>query len=102
LLLTDVNQEFNKMRLCLTLKAPKEGQDNFFLWSMIVLPILAEVAYIFDTYYNLSTFSHHPYAGLFSTLLVVFTYLRYSVPIESTKMLALYYIISLFMFYGVY
>jgi len=92
LLLTHVNQEFNKMRLRLTLKAPKEGQDNFFLWNMVVLPILAEVAYIFDAYYNLSTFSHHPYAGLFSTLLVVFTYLRYSAPIESTKMLVLYYI----------
>jgi len=90
------------MRFRLTLKAPREGQDNFFLWSMVILPIVAEGAYIFDAYYNLSALTHHPYAGLFSTVLVVFTYLRYAAPIESTKMLALYYIISLFMFYGVY
>ncbi len=77
----------------LTLKEPNEGQDNYFLWSMVILPIVAECAYIFDGYYAISRSNNRHYAGLFSTILVVFTYLRYAAPIESRKILALYYII---------
>ena len=80
--------------LRLTLKGPKTGQDNFFLWSMIILPIIAEGAYIYDAYYYLANFSLiHRYQGLLSTILVVFTYLRYCAPIESSKMLGIYYIL---------
>jgi hypothetical protein len=81
-------------RFRLTLKAPAAGQDNFFLWSMVILPFIAEGSYIFDAYYYLSHFDFiHPYQGLLSTILVVFTYLRYCVPIESSKMLAIYYVL---------
>jgi hypothetical protein len=81
-------------RFRLTLKAPHAGQDNFFLWSMVILPIIAEGSYIFDAWYY---FSHdtvsHSYQGLLSTILVVFTYLRYCVPIESPTILLWYYIL---------
>lgn len=52
-------------RWFLTEKWPREGRDNFFLWSMVILPILAQGAYIFDAYYYLThqclrglTFNH--------------------------------------------
>jgi len=77
----------------LTLKTPDEGQDNFFLWSMVILPIVADIAYIYDAYYFLSQKLTHHYEGLFSTILVVFTYLRYCAPIESPRILAIYYIV---------
>lgn len=91
-----LNEAVEKMpaRLRLTLEAPHAGQDNFFLWSMVILPIIAEGAYIFDAWYFLSHYSLlHSYNGLLSTILVVFTYLRYCAPIESHKMLAVYYVI---------
>ena len=78
----------------LTLEAPHAGQDNFFLWSMVILPIVAEGSYIFDAWYFESHFSLlHSYNGLLSTILVVFTYLRYCAPIESRKILAAFYIL---------
>jgi hypothetical protein len=82
------------MRFRLTLEAPNDGQDNFFLWSMVVLPVIAEGAYIFDAhFYDPDQYIVHRYQGLLSTILVVFTYLRYCAPIESRKILAMYYII---------
>ena len=81
------------VRYRLTLKAPRVGQDNFFLWSMVILPIIAEGSYIFDAWYFLSHYSvKHSYQGLVSTILVVFAYLRYCVPIESPKILTIYYV----------
>jgi hypothetical protein len=81
-------------RFRLTLKAPAAGQDNFFLWSMVILPFIAEGSYIFDAYYYFTHFGViHRYQGLVSTILVVFSYLRYCAPIESSKMLAIYYIL---------
>ena len=71
----------------------REGQDHFFLWSMIILPVLAQAAYIFDAFYYLA---HHTktnaYEGLLSTILIVFAYLRYCSPIECRRKLFLYYI----------
>ncbi|CAF1462883.1 unnamed protein product [Adineta steineri] len=81
-------------RFRLPLRAPKEGQDSFFLWSMVILPIVADGSYIFDAYYYLFHDAHiHRYQGLISTILVVFTYLRYCVPIASHRILASYYIL---------
>ncbi|CAF1359077.1 unnamed protein product [Adineta steineri] len=81
-------------RFRLPLRAPKEGQDSFFLWSMVILPIVADGSYIFDAYYYLFHDAHiHRYQGLISTILVVFTYLRYCVPIASHRILAGYYIL---------
>jgi hypothetical protein len=60
---------------------------------MVILPVLAEGAYIFDAYYYASDDGIiHRYQGLLSTILVVFTYLRYCAPIESRKMLGIYYV----------
>jgi hypothetical protein len=74
-------------------KRSGKGQDNFFLWSMVILPILAQGAYIFDAFYYLA---HHAddnvYEGLLSTILIVFAYLRYCSPIESRLILFIYYI----------
>lgn len=79
--------------LRLSEKRSATGQDNFFLWSMVILPILAQGAYIFDAFYYLT---HHAddnaYEGLLSTILIVFTYLRYCSPIESRLILFIYYI----------
>ena len=82
------------MHFRLTLKAPSTGQDNFFLWSMVILPIVAEGAYIFDAYFFFTHYSgEHDYQGLLSTILIVFSYLRYCAPIESRRILAFYYIV---------
>ena len=75
-------------------KQTAEGQDNFFLWSMIILPFLAQCAYIFDAFYYLTHHAHdNTYEGLLSTILIVFAYLRYCSPIENRVALFIYYII---------
>jgi hypothetical protein len=75
-------------------KRSSEGKDNFFLWSMVILPILAQGAYIFDAFYYLTHHSdNNAYEGLLSTILIVFAYLRYCSPIESRLTLFLYYIL---------
>ena len=89
-------EDFIRMptRFRFTLRSPRGGQDNFFLWSMVILPIIAEGSYIFDAYNYLSNYSRiHDYQGLLSTVLVVFTYLRYCAPIESYRILGFYYVI---------
>jgi hypothetical protein len=74
-------------------KRSGEGQDKFFLWSMVILPILAQGAYIFDAFYYLTYHAReHTYEGLLSTILIVFAYLRYCSPIESRITLFIYYI----------
>jgi hypothetical protein len=79
--------------LRLSEKRNDQGQDNFFLWSMVILPILAQVAYIFDAFYYLTHHSNgNAYEGLLSTILIVFAYLRYCSPIESRLILFIYYI----------
>ncbi|CAF2352996.1 unnamed protein product [Rotaria sp. Silwood2] len=71
-----------------------EGQDNFFHWSMVILPILAEAAYVFDASYYLTHHSNNNgYEGLCSTILIVFAYLRYCSPIENRVSLFIYYIL---------
>jgi hypothetical protein len=60
---------------------------------MVILPILAECAYIYDAYYLLFRSSGHKYEGIFSTILIVFTYMRYCAPIESHRRLGLYYVV---------
>jgi hypothetical protein len=81
------------MRFRLTLKKPHEGQDNFFLWAMVILPIFADAAYIYDAYHLLSGSTNRHCEGLFSTILIVFTYMRYCAPIESRRMLGAYYVL---------
>jgi hypothetical protein len=73
-------------------KLSGKSQDHFFLWSMVILPILAQSAYIFDAFYYLTHHSDdNAYEGLLSTILIVFAYLRYCSPIESRLALFIYY-----------
>src|SRR5436309_1694665 len=75
-------------------KRSGSGQDKFFLWSMVILPILAQGAYIFDAFYYLTHHSNNKgYEGLVSTILIVFAYLRYCSPIECRLSLFIYYIL---------
>lgn len=75
-------------------KQPEKGQDKFFLWSMVILPIVAQGAYIFDAFYYLTHQANdNAYEGLLSTILIVFAYLRYCSPIENRPALFIYYII---------
>jgi hypothetical protein len=60
---------------------------------MVILPILADAAYIYDAYYLLSGTTIRHYEGLSSTILIVFTYMRYCAPIESRRMLGAYYVL---------
>jgi hypothetical protein len=60
---------------------------------MVILPIFAECGYICDAYYLLFASKNHPYEGLFSTIVIVFTYMRYCTPIKSHKLLGLYYVV---------
>lgn len=76
------------------LHEPEDGQDRFFLYAMIVLPILSTGAYIFDAWYHFE----HPsdertYEGLLSTIVIVFSHLQYCAPIRSRKALAIYHIL---------
>jgi hypothetical protein len=72
-----------------------EHQDKFFLWAMIILPILSLCAYIFDAYYYYYSL-HQPsppiYEGLLSTIVIVFSYLQYCAPIKSRHLLFAYHL----------
>ena len=79
--------------LRLTSKRSEEGQDRFFLWSMVILPVFAQAAYIFDAFYFMAHHDHNnAYEGLLSTIFIVFAYLRYCAPIESRVALFIYYL----------
>ncbi|CAF0979868.1 unnamed protein product [Rotaria sordida] len=61
---------------------------------MVILPILAQAAYVFDAFYYLTHHSdNNGYEGLCSTILIVFAYLRYCSPIENRISLFIYYIL---------
>ena len=72
------------------------GQDNFFLWAMVLLPILSSTAYIFDAFYYYYTVCQSEssiYEGLLSTILMVFSYLQYCTPIKSRRLLIFYHLL---------
>jgi hypothetical protein len=73
-----------------------EHQDKFFIWGMILLPILSLCAYIFDAfyyYYTLHQSSSSIYEGLLSTIVIVFSYLQYCAPIKSRRLLFAYHVL---------
>lgn len=60
------------------------ADDRFFVFAIVVLPFLAEAAYLFDVfYYHTHSSSSTGYEGLLSTILSVFIYLQYSAPLRS-------------------
>ncbi|CAF0868770.1 unnamed protein product [Adineta steineri] len=73
-----------------------ENQDGFFLWAMIILPILSLCAYVGDAFYFYHV-AHHTtpslYEGLLSTILILFAYLQYCAPIKSRALLLAYHIL---------
>ncbi|UJR38033.1 hypothetical protein I4U23_030715 [Adineta vaga] len=75
------------------LHEPEDGQDRFFLYAMIFLPIFSSGTYLFDAWYHYAnTTEERSYEGLLSTIVIVFSYLQYCVPIRSRKALTIYYI----------
>ncbi|CAF0868731.1 unnamed protein product [Adineta steineri] len=72
------------------------NQDGFFLWAMVILPILSLCAYVGDAFY----FYHEAleqtpslYEGLLSTILILFAYLQYCAPIKSRELRLAYHIL---------
>jgi hypothetical protein len=60
------------------------ADDGFFVIATVLLPIMAQGAYIFDVfYYHYYGLSSSGYEGLLSTIFSVFAYLQYCVPIRS-------------------
>ncbi|CAF3285428.1 unnamed protein product [Rotaria socialis] len=60
------------------------SEDKFFVVVSVLLPIVAQTAYIFDVfYYHLNSKQDNGYEGLLSSVLSVFAYLQYCVPIRS-------------------
>lgn len=60
------------------------ADDGFFVITTVLLPIIAQVAYIFDVfYYHSNGIINSGYEGLLSSILSVFGYLQYCVPIRS-------------------
>ncbi|CAF1016950.1 unnamed protein product [Rotaria sordida] len=75
------------------LHEPEDGQDRFFLYAMIILPLCSSGSYLFDAWYNYLYPSDEPsYIGLLSTIMIIFSYLQYCAPIRSRKVLAIYYV----------
>lgn len=76
------------------LHEPEDGQDRFFLYAMIILPFCSSSSYLFDSWYYYHTQSEKgTYQGLLSTIMIVFSFLKYCAPIRSRKFLAVYYIL---------
>lgn len=72
-------------------------QDRFFQWAMIFLPVLSLCAYVFDAYFYFFHTIHATeatiYEGLLSTMVLLFAYLQYCVPLESRPLLCAYYVL---------
>ncbi len=78
------------------MRPSNHNQDRFFLWGMVLLPIFSLCAYVFDAfyYYYTSRDTSPPiYEGLFSTILIVFSYLQYCAPIESKRLRVAYHLL---------
>ncbi|CAF0861431.1 unnamed protein product [Adineta ricciae] len=75
------------------LHEPEDGQDRFFLYAMIILPVCAATSYLFDAWYHYThSDEERNYQGLLSTIVIVFSYLQYCAPIRSRKALTIYFL----------
>jgi uncharacterized membrane protein YciS (DUF1049 family) len=69
------------------------ADDSFFVIATVALPIIAQSAYLFDVfYYHTHIASSTGYEGLLSSILSVFVYLQYCVPIQSRYILFFYHL----------
>jgi hypothetical protein len=78
------------------MRPPNDQQDRFFLWGIVLLPILSLAAYIFDAFYHYESLYRNSspiYEGLLSTILMIFAYLQYCAPIESRHLRLAYHLL---------
>jgi hypothetical protein len=67
-----------------SLATRNRADDRFFVIATVILPFLAEAAYLFDVfYYHTHRASSTGYEGLLSSILSVFIYLQYCAPLRS-------------------
>lgn len=78
-----------------SLASQSRADDRFFVFTTVILPFIAQGAYIFDVfYYHTHDKSSAGYEGLLSSILSVFVYLQYCVPLRS-RYLRFFYHLSL-------
>jgi len=76
-----------------SLASRSRADDRFFVIATVILPFLAEAAYLFDVfYYHTQDASSTSYEGLLSSILSVFVYLQYSVPLRSRYLRFFYHL----------
>ena len=77
-----------------SIAAKSRADDRFFVIATVVLPFLAEAAYLFDVfYYHTHSSTSTGYEGLLSTILSVFIYLQYSAPLRSRYVRFFYHLV---------
>jgi len=65
----------------------------FFVIATVILPFPAQGAYLFDVYYyHTHSASSTGYEGLLSSILSIFVYLQYNVPLQSCYLLFFYHL----------
>jgi hypothetical protein len=76
-----------------SLASRSRADDRFFVIATVILPFLAQAAYLFDVfYYHTQGASSTSYEGLLSSILSVFVYLQYSVPLRSRYLRFFYHL----------
>ena len=76
------------------LHEPEDGQDRFFLYAMVLLPFFSSGSYLFDAWHHYGhPHTERTYEGLLSTIVIVFSFLKYCAPIRSRKLLAIYFLL---------
>lgn len=76
-----------------SLTAKDRADDLFFVIATVTLPFLAQGAYLFDVfYYHTHNTSNSGYEGLLSSILSVFGYLQYTVPLRSRYLRFVYHL----------
>lgn len=76
-----------------SLSHASRADDRFFVITTVVLPILAQGAYLFDVFYYHSRSSPNSgYEGLLSSILSVFVYLQYCAPLRSRYLRFFYHL----------
>lgn len=79
------------------LHEPEDGQDRFFLYAMVVLPFFSSGSYLFDAWYHYGhPHTERTYEGLLSTIVIVFSFLKYCAPIRSPRSLTIYFLLLCF------
>lgn len=81
----------------ITMPSTPARHDRFFLWKMVFLPLLSMFAYLFDAYFHYINTFHTTtgsiYEGLFSTIVLLFFYVQYCVPIKSIPLRCAYHLL---------